>query len=396
MVCDRYEVGERVGSGGFAAVHRGVDRETGHTVAVKLPQTGPDATNDSEVVRGRFRQAYDALSAFEGGVQPTSMVRFVDGRREEPMCLVTEFVDADPLPAALSGRHQGHGADLLWAVGLPVTRALAFLHANDYVYLDVKPENVLWRPGERPVLVDFNVAESTDGPNDTLFHRDEYKAPEQVPDGHDADSGPHTDVYGVGKLLVYLATGQRVGPDETPATGVDLRRHGADVSEATAAAIQLATRADPGDRFRDCLALVSGLLEARDGDPTRATLTDVGTDVTCPVRPGDTVGRVGEDGPTPSLGVVDERQYVSPVQFALDREDDAWIVRDRSLNGTYVQSTGEEPRLLLSEAGYERLRAEDHPRVADGRPDEALRARAPVELSPVDPSYPVTLRFDPS
>lgn len=391
-VCGVYDVRDRIGSGGFADVWRAVSDE-GQEVAVKFPKT--DAANDAAEIRERFDRAYRALSSFEGGILPTSLVRFVDGRRDSPVCLVTELIEGEELSSAVTRSGVSPGMDAVWTFGVPIARALGLLHLNNYIYLDCKPENVLIREShDRPVLIDFNTAESLTEANDTLFYQDAYKAPEQVPGAaEETPSGPYTDVYGVGKLLAFLLTGQTLETAETPTSGMDVTEYGANPPADIAKTIQQATRADPDERPANCCELVSQLYRADGRDPTIATITDVRNNVICPVRPGDTLGRVSDGEPLPTLSVADPERYISPVHLEFDH-DDGWVVYETSLNGTFFEHDSEW-RFMLSEEGYEHLNARDHPRVQDGQPFEAARLAEPTLLSPVDESYPVRFRFDP-
>lgn len=387
-VGDRFRITEWAGSGGFANVWRATDEEGGPDVAVKFPRY--DGSNDQSIVEDRFERAYRTLESFGDGVHPTSLVHFVDGRVRDPMYLVTEFVEGTDLSSATTTP----GPQLLERYGLPIVRAVSFLHENGYLYLDLKPENVLVRTThDRPVLIDFNTAESATE-TETLFHEDAYKAPEQLPDGRcDGPSGPWTDVYGLGKLLVYLTTGQTVKTAETPADGIDVGRHDQTVPAGLADIIAAATSAAPAARPQTATRLATALYEELGRDGSVATLTDGRNGVACPVRAGDTVGRVAEDDALPTVAVADPQRYVSPVQFELRHEDD-WIVEDRSLNGTYLD-TGSDWERLLSEDGYRRLQSEAGVDVPDEQPYTAARLRSRRILAPVDPSYSIQFQFDP-
>lgn len=393
-VCGKYEVQSRVGGGGFASVWRATSGD-GREVAVKFPQLGEDASNSAAEVRERFERAYHALSRFEGGVLPTSIVRFIDGHRDEPMCVVTELVDGEELSTAVTRSDVSPGADAMWSFGVPIARALALLHSNGYIYLDCKPENIIVRSdSDRPVLIDFNTAESRTETNDTLYYQDPYKAPEQVPGvAEDIPSDAYTDVYAVGKLLAFLLTGQAPDTTDTPTSGMDIEDYGTSVRSEIAEVIRQATRADPDDRQQDCLELVTQLYRADDRSPRVAGITDVRNDVTCPVRPGDTLGRVAENERLPDISVADSDKYISPIHLKFDY-DDGWLVHEASLNGTYIKPD-DEWRFLLSESGYRHLRSQDHPRVQDGQPYEAARLVGSTRIAPVDTSYSVAFEFDP-
>ncbi len=386
-VSGRYRVQEPIGSGGFGSVWRATDEEGGADVAIKFPRTDENDSNDASEVRSRFRNEYDVLDRFESALSPTSVVRYVDGRRTDPAYLVLEYVDGRELTDRLADGTVEPGLDTARRFGFPVIRALEFLHRNGTCYLDCKPENVLVRDrDDAPVLIDFNTAEpATEA--ETLFYEDDYKAPEQVPtDDRAAGPGPRSDVYAAGKLLCYLLTGTTLPTTETPTDGIAVDEHGASPPSEIARILQRATAADPHSRPADAGALLTELYRACGRDASTVELVPEGTDVVCPVRPDETVGRVTDVPELPDVGVADDRRYVSPIQFRIERDDTSWLIRDRSLNGTYV-ADGEDWRRLLSAEGERRLKRESPESLPAEGPYRAARIRETTVIAPVDPSY---------
>ncbi len=396
QVFNRFHVKERIGSGGFGTVWRATDKNGGPDVAVKFPKTERNETNDAAEVRSRFRNEYRVLSQFEGGVVPKSMLRYVDGRRRDPMCLVLEYIEGKELSEYFSRRDVEPGMETARQFGFPVVRALEFLHRNDVCYLDCKPENVLVRDRDNePVLIDFNTAEPAYSV-DTLFYEDQYKAPEQTPsDRSTADSGPWSDVYAAGKLLCYLLTGESVLTSSTPSEGIDIRDYGADSPYGVRRVLQQATAADPTERPRDAGKLLTALYDSCGEETAVAELTDNRTDAVCLVRTGDTVGRIDKGNPLPDIAVADSSRYVSPTHFKIERDGGSWVIQDKSLNGTYIR-TDRQWQQLLSADGYRRLKRETPNQAPNERPYTAGRLREQTAVAPVDPSYVVDLTFRPN
>ena len=395
VVAGRYRVQKKVGSGGFCTVWRGEDREEdGPDVAVKFPKSEDQGPNRADDVRPRFRHEYKILSEFGDGVMPSSMVRFITGRGQDPMCIVTEYIDGPSLADRMTSRGASFGMDAVTQFGLPIVRALEFLHWNSLCYYDCKPENVLIRSrAESPVLIDFNTTEP-ERDEATLFHEDQYKAPEQVPTANSShDPGPRSDVYAVGKLLVYLLTGETRNTLDTPDTGLSARQLGAGLSRDVDRVIKRATHANPRRRQRNAGELYNELSTALNRDRARGLLTDEETRAVCPVRDGDTIGRVEDRKNLPTIGVRDPDRYVSLVQFELQHSETDWELHDCSVNGTYVRY-GNEWKHILSADGYQRLQEESPRQVPSERPYPACRLGESRKISPVDPSYPVTLRFE--
>ncbi|WP_079988840.1 serine/threonine-protein kinase [Halosegnis longus] len=394
-LADRYVVEEQVGSGGFATVWRARDTAGGPDIAVKFPKSESETNNSSDEVAARFRQEYDSYSQFEGAPLPSSIARFVVGSRSAPAYIGMEFLDGTELGSVLTSGTARPSRSTMQTYGLPIVRALAYLHANGMCHLDCKPDNVMVRTAtDSPALIDFNTVTTTQEAGSTLFYEDGYKPPEQTPsERREEPVGPWSDVYAVGKLLCYLLSGQTLDTSDTPRTGMDPTAYGADCSPAVASILERATKADHTARQQHGGELMTQLLDALGESTQTSLLRDVDSGKQCLVRPGDTVGRVTDNDTLPTITVEDTERHISPVHFACT-VDGGWQLEDRSLNGTYV-NLSDEWVFLLSDRGYEQLSKAGHERVADGRPYSAARLSGRTIISPVDPSYPLTLELSP-
>jgi predicted component of type VI protein secretion system len=80
----------------------------------------------------------------------------------------------------------------------------------------------------------------------------------------------------------------------------------------------------------------------------------LGEEAVYDIYPGDTIGRATSDGPRPSVSIKDPDSYISAVQVQFDSDGDDWSLRDRSLNGTWINRDDDWHR-VLSPRGKERL-----------------------------------------
>ncbi len=97
-------------------------------------------------------------------------------------------------------------------IGARIAFALRDLHGQNVVHLDVKPSNILTRPGGEAVLVDFGLARHDHMPDlmEAQFRipygTGPYMAPEQIL-GIRRDS--RSDLFALGVLLYFFSTGIR-------------------------------------------------------------------------------------------------------------------------------------------------------------------------------------------
>lgn len=395
VVGGRFRLRSQLGSGGFSSVWTAIDGETGATVAVKC---GDDESHARSEVRDRFARALRFFRRFGAGVTPGTVVQFVDGRVDgEAVYLATEFVPGGSVDDEVDRGSLPTGIEAVRTIGIGVCMAASFLHRNGWLHLDLKPNNVLVRADHTPVLVDFNtivpVAEGTD----TLFHFDGFTPPELTPtDRRDEPVGPWSDVYALGTFLAYLLTGREfeTGAESTAEwEPVDPRAHGVDCPDALAAAIRDATEPAVADRPGDVTTLLEAVVDAAGVPEQFGTLTAAGDGTEIPIRDGATVGRFVHDGPVADVVLDDGENFVSPQHATLEASDGAWVLRDTSLNGTYVRD-GNEWHPLISEDGFERRRREGSPFPVDD-PVASRQLSGGEVIAPVDPEYGFALRFRP-
>jgi serine/threonine protein kinase len=158
LVAQRYEVGDVVGRGGYGMVCRGIDRETGRAVALKMLST--EAGRDPDVVERMLREQ-QALVALRGtcAVTAVDLCRLDSGAP----CLIMEWLEGRDLEHRLS-EHEAAGTsgsnEELLTMLAPVTATLERAHEMGLVHRDIKPANIfLTTDPSAPVrLLDFGLS----------------------------------------------------------------------------------------------------------------------------------------------------------------------------------------------------------------------------------------------
>jgi serine/threonine protein kinase len=197
-----YELLEVIG-GGMSMVHRARHRQTGETVAVKVLKE--DAAADP-VLLGRFLRERAALLR----LKHPHMVRGLGGGEEggRPY-LVMEYVPGQSLGQRIF-RDGPMTLEEALATFSQIGSALDYLHRQNLVHRDVKPDNILLTPDGQAKLADLGLSKDRTVEADITSSRAglgtlAYAAPEQFESAATADA--RSDVYAFGATLYHALTG---------------------------------------------------------------------------------------------------------------------------------------------------------------------------------------------
>ncbi len=196
----RYRLLKRLGAGGMGQVYLG-QSPSGRPVAVKVIRA---ELADSTDFRQRFRQEVQAARQVSGMF--TAAVIDADPDAPRPW-MVTAFVSGPSLADAVASRGPlSVGAVRILAAGL--AEGLSEVHAAGLVHRDLKPSNVLLA-SDGPRIIDFGISRSADsaGPTRTggVIGSPGFMSPEQAMGD---PVGPASDVFCLGSVLAYAATGE--------------------------------------------------------------------------------------------------------------------------------------------------------------------------------------------
>jgi hypothetical protein len=196
----RYRLTGRLGRGGMGQVFL-AQSPGGRQVAVKLIRA--ELAGDPDF-RRRFAQEV-ATARTVGGIFTVPVVDAdVDGPRP---WLVTAYVDGPSLSDAVASRGP-LAPDQVMALAAGLAEGLEAIHAAGVVHRDLKPSNVLLAP-DGPRIIDFGISRAMDAAGLTrtgwVAGSPGFMSPEQAVG---SPTGPASDVFSLGGLLAYAATGQ--------------------------------------------------------------------------------------------------------------------------------------------------------------------------------------------
>jgi hypothetical protein len=253
-----YQLLGRLGAGGMGRVFLGVSA-AGRPVAVKVVHA--ELAADPEF-RARFSTEVAAARKVSGLF--TALV--VDADVDAPVpWLATAYVAGPSLSEAV--RNSGPlTAWSLLALAAGLAKSLTAIHAAGVVHGDLKPSNVLLAP-DGPRVIDFGISQAAEAAPlaraGLVVGTPSFMAPEQAAG---EDVGPRSDVFSLGAVLAFAATGRKPFGAGTPAEVLErVVRVAADLEGAPAEVRPLIARCLAKDPLRRPTAaeLLAGVTAAQ-------------------------------------------------------------------------------------------------------------------------------------
>ena len=273
-----YRIDEKIGEGGMGTVFRGEQIALNRNVAIKVMLPGLQST--PSMIQRFYREAR-LLSQ----LNHPNVVSIIDfGHTADGIVfMVMELLVGQPLDEVVLVRPLA--PQRIVPLVRQICNGVGAAHRRGLVHRDLKPENVFvlsGSTGEQVKLLDFGIARAMEVEGQTrltqaghLVGTPGFLAPEQI-QGKDSDA--RSDIYALGAILYYMATGQRPFAGATPQAIFARQLHETlqfdrtDLGERMplSSVIDRAMRVDPAERYQtademaDALetrAIESGLVE---------------------------------------------------------------------------------------------------------------------------------------
>ena len=205
-----FRLHSRLGAGGMGQVYLGFS-PAGRAVAIKVIHA--QFTTDPEFLR-RFSHEVTAARAV-GGMYTAPVVD--SSVTDKSPWLATAYVPGPPL-SAIVARHGALPEPAVWRLAAGLAEALRAVHAAGVIHRDLKPANVLLAD-DGPHVIDFGISRPFHGTQLTtagmVIGTPGYMSPEQAKTG---PAGPASDIFSLGCVLAYAATGKAPFGGDNPAS----------------------------------------------------------------------------------------------------------------------------------------------------------------------------------
>jgi len=266
ILSERYQILEKIGSGGMAIVFRGRDTKLERYVTIKVLRD--EYIGDEDFI-SRFKS--EATSAAR--LSHPNIVRVYDvGAEGDIYYIVMEYIHGDTLKEGIKKKAPFDTKSVL-NVAIQMASALSHAHQNHVVHRDIKPQNILVGTDGIVKVTDFGIARAVTASTMTTTANAlgsvHYFSPEQARGGYVDE---RSDIYSLGITMFEMATGH------LPFTGnnsvaialqhlndplPDMHQYNPEITKSLEGIIKKATNKKSDERYTTIDLLLADLLRAR-------------------------------------------------------------------------------------------------------------------------------------
>ena len=199
MISDRYEIIDKVGSGGMADVYKAKDHRLNRFVAIKVLRQ--EYSSDAKFV-AKFRAEAQSVA----GLSHPNIVNVYDVDEDENYnYIVMELVEGITLKKFIEKKGK---LDVNEAVGIAVqiAQGMEAAHDNHIIHRDIKPQNIIISKEGKVKVTDFGIAKAATSNTITsnAMGSVHYISPEQARGGY---SDEKSDIYSLGVTMYEMLSG---------------------------------------------------------------------------------------------------------------------------------------------------------------------------------------------
>lgn len=200
LMADRYEILEKIGTGGMSDVYKAKDHKLNRFVAVKVLKQ--EFSENASFV-SKFRVEAQAAA----GLMHPNIVNVYDvGQEEGIYYIVMELVEGITLKKYIEKKARLSYKEAI-SIAIQVCMGIEAAHNNHIIHRDIKPQNIIISKEGKVKVTDFGIAKAATSNTITsnVMGSVHYTSPEQARGGF---SDEKSDIYSLGVTLFEMLTGR--------------------------------------------------------------------------------------------------------------------------------------------------------------------------------------------
>lgn len=259
-ISERYEIIDKVGSGGMADVYKAKDHRLNRFVAIKILKQ--EYSNDAKYVT-KFRVEAQSVA----GLSHPNIVNVYDVGDDDGLSyIVMELVEGITLKKFIEKKGR---LDIKEAVGIgiQIAQGIEVAHENHIIHRDIKPQNIIISKEGKVKVTDFGIAKAATSNTITsnAMGSVHYISPEQARGGY---SDEKSDIYSLGVTMYEMLSGRVPFEGESTVTvalahiqdeAATLNETEPDIPHSLSRIVQKCMQKKPDMRYMSVAALIADL-----------------------------------------------------------------------------------------------------------------------------------------
>ena len=200
IIGDRYEILEKIGTGGMSDVYKAKDHKLNRMVAVKVLKQ--EFSENANFV-SKFRIEAQAAA----GLMHPNIVNVYDvGEENGIYYIVMELVEGITLKKYIEKKARLSVKEAI-SIAIQVSMGIEAAHNNHIIHRDIKPQNIIISKEGKVKVTDFGIAKAATSNTITsnVMGSVHYTSPEQARGGY---SDAKSDIYSLGITMFEMLTGR--------------------------------------------------------------------------------------------------------------------------------------------------------------------------------------------
>ena len=200
MIGDRYEILEKIGTGGMSDVYKAKCHKLNRFVAIKVLKQ--EFSENANFV-SKFRTEAQAAA----GLMHPNIVNVYDvGEESENHYIVMELVEGITLKKYIEKKARLSVKEAV-SIAIQVSMGIEAAHNNHIIHRDIKPQNIIISKEGKVKVTDFGIAKAATSNTITsnVMGSVHYTSPEQARGGY---SDEKSDIYSLGVTMFEMLTGR--------------------------------------------------------------------------------------------------------------------------------------------------------------------------------------------